>query len=147
VTAEEIGIWVVFVFGGVLAYWILRSLGRARSDKANQLRDAQKNYRDLLELLKQHPTDPNVRERALAWGRHYSNLTRQGQGVAIFDEVALANDINAACAGAAQRPTTAPSPREASTEDRLSRLQDLFTKGIITEDEYQTRRARFLDEI
>ena len=115
-------------------------------DKTNkQLRRAFANYRQSLELLKQQPNNPELRQRALELGRYYSNLTRANRGVTVYDEVALANDINAACAGGshAARESTATRP----IEERLDQLKTLFEKGVIGEQEYSERRGKLLDEI
>src|SRR5215217_2106412 len=57
-------------------------------------------YRSSLSRLKKNPTNAELRGQTLELGRKYSNLTRNRKGVTIFDEVALKNDIDAACAGA-----------------------------------------------
>ena len=99
-----------------------------------QLQHAFTSYRQSLELLKQQPNDPELRQKALGLGRYYSNLTRSNKGVTVYDEVALSNDINAACAGAGQaaRESTATRP----IEERLDQLKALFEKGVIGEQEY-----------
>ena len=122
-------------------------------------------YQQCLARLKQDPTNANLRQQTLQLGRNYSALTRNGKGVALFDEVALMNDINAATAGAAnivnqqyqqpqyaqpqyQQPQqavmTAPQP---TIEDRLARLDQLKGQGVITEDEYISKRQQILSEI
>jgi hypothetical protein len=101
-------------------------------------------------LLKERPTDRDLRQRTLEWGRHYSNLTRQNQGVTVFDELALSNDINAACAGASRIASSTPSSASvdsAAVEDRLSKLKNLLDRGAITEDEYRDRRRSILAEV
>lgn len=70
------------------------------------IEEAKAAYAKALAELRSNPGDPALREAALAWGRHYAAKTRGG-GVALFDEVALANDLNAAGAG-----TAAPRPSE-----------------------------------
>jgi hypothetical protein len=65
-----------------------------------RLREAELRYRESLRLLRQQPTDPDVREEVLRLGRVYSNLARDSKGRTLFDEVAIRNDIDAACAGA-----------------------------------------------
>ena len=61
---------------------------------------AKKSYEESLSELTLAPTNPELKQRTLALGRTYSNLTRDQKGQTIFDEVALMNDINAACAAA-----------------------------------------------
>jgi putative oligomerization/nucleic acid binding protein len=128
----------VFVIG-IAAYFI--NLQRINK----QLSDAYYAYMGCLADLKQRPYDPNLRERALQAGRHYSNLTRSNKGVTIFDEMALANDLNAACAGAAQ-PAHSPEVIIPPIEERLARLKKLLDSGTINEDEYRARRGKLLDE-
>jgi hypothetical protein len=70
------------------------------------------------------------------------------KGVTIYDEVALANDINAACAAAGHLALQASvTSTSQSIEDRIERLKSLFDKKVITEQEYKERRAKLLDEV
>jgi len=73
---------------------------KAQARQAQILGEAKAAYQDSLTQLKADPTNSNLRETTLHFGRTYSNLTRNNKGVTIFDEVALSNDINAACGGA-----------------------------------------------
>jgi len=104
------------------------------------LRAAWEAYQNALTQLKNEPNSHEIRLRALQCGRRYSDLTRNNSGVTIFDEVALKNDIDAACAGAVSIKTN-------SVEERLSTLQLLFASGHITDSEYQRRRQTILDSI
>lgn len=120
----------------------------AASEKERRLREAEAAYRSSLAKLKKQPTNPDLRQTTLALGRAYSNLTRDSKGVTLFDEVALSNDINAACAAAmAPQIAPAPAPSAATPEARLSRLADLKNRGLITEDEYVAERRRILSEL
>jgi hypothetical protein len=94
---------------GIAVAFYIRSqaeAARKRREAEEQYRaslsEAEGNYRRMLEILRSNPTDPEMREKALKWGRRFAELTRQpvGSSVTIYDEVALSNDINAACAGA-----------------------------------------------
>jgi type II secretory pathway pseudopilin PulG len=107
---------------------------------------ARRAYEEALRALASDPANAQVRTRALALGRNYSNYTRNQSGVTLFDEVALMNDINAACAAVSvQRPHVVPTPQPtASVEDRLTRLHDLKTRGLISEGEYDERRREIL---
>ena len=62
-----------------------KDLDKAQARQAQILAEARATYQDSLTKLKADPTN--------------SNLTRNNKGVTVFDEVALANDINAACGG------------------------------------------------
>lgn len=107
------------------------------------------NYLNALNALTFHPTDANLKQQTLDLGRKFATLTRQYQGVdavTIFDEVALMNDINAACAGA-----TVVSGKETvnnpTVEERLAKLSKLKEKNLINKEEYKARRHKILDEI
>jgi hypothetical protein len=108
--------------------------------------EASANYYASLALLKAHPASADLRERTLDLGRIYSNLTRNNAGLTVFDEVALMNDINAACANVAV--ASAPnSPVGLNIEERLAKLTELRTKQLIDDSEYQARRQKILDAI
>jgi len=130
---------VVFIVG--LVIMLGQNAGRGK-EKA----EAEAAYRASLAALKMAPTDADLKEDSLRKGRVYSNLTRNRQGVTMFDEVALMNDINAASAGAgAPRPTREGADK--TIEARLSSLQQLKAKNLISEQEYQQRRAEILKEV
>ena len=110
----------------------------ARAEYAAAQEAARRAYQEALGQLKNHPANPEVRERALSLGRTCAAYMRNPDSVTLFDEVALMNDINAACAAAfAARPP-------ASIEDRLTRLHDLRARGLISEGEYDERRREIL---
>lgn len=109
-------------------------------DQQKKLAAALRAYQESLERLKADPNKPELRQKALQLGRVYSNLTREKKGVTVYDEVALKNDIDAACAGAV-------SVQNRSIEERLARLHQLHAGGHISDDEYRRRRQSILDEV
>ncbi len=117
--------------------------------KAKALEAAKQAYLKALSTLKSDPTNADRKQRTLALGRAYSNLTRDKKGNTVFDEVALMNDINAACAAASVSPerqlAVAAPPK--SIEERLSTLGQLKDKGLIEHSEYEKRRAEILGSI
>ncbi len=115
--------------------------------KAKALAAGRTAYHNSLKKLKASPTNADLREETLQLGRKYSNLTRRKKGVTIFDEVALSNDINAACAGAMNIHESKVSKPDQTIELRLHRLSELKAKGLIDDDEYAERRERILDEV
>jgi len=133
---------VVGVFGGAIWY---------AKDKARKLAAANAAYRSSLAKLKHDPTNADLKQHTLALGREYSNLTRDSKGVSLFDEVALSNDINAACAGATRHPPAAnlasAAPNGGSLETRLSRLAELQLRGLVSAQEFQEQRTRILQEL
>lgn len=117
-----------------------------------KLKEARQAYRDSLQKLGEHPTHRALRQRTLELGRAYSNLTRGKKGVTLFDEVALMNDINAACGSAmtvvnARQRQPGSSSGEPSTEQRLARLRELHAKGVIDDEEYRGQRSRILGSL
>ena len=136
---------ILFLFGiivipiGLIEYRKQRRLA--------EIKAAKNAYNEALLQLKMKPFDPDLKQRALYLGRVYANLTRNKRGVAIFDEVALMNDINAACASAINQTALAQPANTLSVEARLEQLSKLKEKGLINSHEYDERKQRILDEI
>src|SRR5690348_9095785 len=84
--------WIVLI---AIAWWVI-----AQMMKGYNHEEAKKKYLHNLEMLKQDPNNPDLRQATLAMGRYYSNLMRDSKGHTTFDELALKNDIDAACARA-----------------------------------------------
>jgi len=139
---------VLFIFGAIAS-------SGARSQ-------AKTVYQASLKQLSQDPTNPELRQKTLELGRRYSNLTRNNKGVSLFDEVALMNDINAACGGttaiakpgspskATAKPGNFTRPTvnvEMSLQDRLMRLSQLKEQGLVNDEEYQAERQQLLNEV
>ena len=121
-----------------------KQMNAARAAEAARLKAASDAYADALRQLKANPTNADLRQRTLQLGRTYSNLTRNQTGVTVFDELALSNDINAACGGAA---TLVANKQTQSIESRLQQLAELKSRGLIREEEYVTRRKQIIDEV
>ncbi len=62
------------------------------------LASAYADYQNSLTKLQQEPSSTN-RVNALNLGRRYASLCREGGQIAVFDEVALQNDLNSYGAG------------------------------------------------
>jgi hypothetical protein len=116
---------------------------------AQQEKDAAlAKYQRSLGILKDRPNDAGLRQETLALGRHYSNLMRDKKGHTTFDEVALMNDINAACAGAQQMTTAPPASADAGDiEARLRKLQSLKEKGLIDDADYRKRKEEIMSQV
>lgn len=128
----------------VLVLLILILEAESQRKKREKAKEA---YYSSLEELKHSPSDPELRQEVLELGRDYSRLTRKGK-VVLYDEVALMNDINAACAGASMPGSSSARGRLAATlTERLENLETLRKRGLVSEDEYSSQRARLLDEL
>jgi hypothetical protein len=64
-----------------------------------ELERAREAYTASLEQLKTESTCSDCRQEALRLGRIYMGMTREDRKVTIYDETAIANDINAAAGG------------------------------------------------
>lgn len=115
-----------------------------------QIAAAKKAYDESLTELRHDPTNANLRQKALELGRSYSNLTRKNKGVALFDEVALMNDLNAVAGGTmamAGSPLNQAGNSRRSVEERLSELTALRERDLINDVEYRERRSSILSEV
>jgi hypothetical protein len=125
-----------------------KAQARAAARELEAQAQARAAYEQSLIELKSDPASADIRQKTLYLGRAYSNLTRSSQGVTLFDEVALMNDINAACGGVALAGKGEPAAlAKGSIEERLARLGELRVQGLIDEEEYSARRQRILDEV
>jgi Flp pilus assembly protein TadB len=134
--------WVIFFAALIAIIW-----ASAASANAVQKRkeEARSNYQRSLSDLKRNPANADLRQRTLELGRTYSNLMRDQKGNTVFDEVALMNDINAACAATLHVVSAPPSSND--LEERLRVLQGLKDKGLIDDAEYAKRKADILAQI
>ena len=109
--------------------------------EARYLQQAKEVYEASLVRLRERPNDPDCKQEALRLGRLYAEWTRhrQGTNVTLFDEVALANDLQAACAAAATQQVT--------PERRLQSLEGLREAGLLSEQEYQAKRKEIVDQL
>lgn len=130
-----------FVISIVLVVIVMAS-GNEKAKEAARLA-----YLEALEKLKKNPSSSDLRQQALATGRSYANLVRDNKGNTTFDEVALMNDINAACANAHAQPDMARIEASVSIEERLTKLQSLRDTGLISDDDHQTRKREILGQI
>lgn len=74
--------------------------------RARELERAKQAYLEALAQLTVNPSDNHLRIATLAAGRHYADLARRAAGAkgrAMFDEVALNNDLSARVATAPAR--------------------------------------------
>ncbi len=105
-------------------------------------------YNDcFLEALKKDPTNANLKQDTLKCGRLYSSLTRfistKDNRVTIFDEMALNNDITAACAGS----NNIVVQQSDDNFDKIKKLAELKEKGLINDEEYETKRKELLSKM
>ena len=127
----------------------LRDSDRRNKLKQERIEQAKKKYQTDLNLLRKTPTDASQRQKTLMSGREYARLLREDKKETIFDEIALMNDLNAIAGGQVE---TEAKPRvevkeEKSIEERLRILEDLKSKELLSEEEYQQRKSDILGQI
>jgi hypothetical protein len=132
----------------ILIVVVVVIVGIVNGNKAEKEKEkARQAYISSLEKLKENPTNPNLKQRTLQLGRDYSNLTRNKEGVALFDEVALMNDINAACAAASISGLSHGVSSSSTIQEKISTLTSLYEQGVIDEAEFQQRKKQILDNL
>lgn len=145
-SSESCLVIIVLAIGGYILLVFMNR--RAFLQRLYAARDA---YQAALAELKANPTNPDIKQKTLELGRIYSAVTRQNKTVTLFDEMALSNDINAATAAATvAAPAAAPiaaAVDRPTAEERLSKLNDLRLRGVISEAEYTEKRQKILDEM
>jgi type II secretory pathway pseudopilin PulG len=153
---DKVAACLSLIFAIIVVLFLAKYLGNSfkksqqkAEQQAQELENARIAYQTSLAQLKQNPTNADLKQTTLALGRIYSNLTRDKEGLTTFDEVALMNDINAACASAtvASNPNQPASEPRQTIEERLARLTELKAKGLIDEAEYNARRQKIIDEV
>jgi rubrerythrin len=149
---EKVFLFLVLIgFVAGLIFLVLRQERLRQEDIRRKLRaiyDAEDRYKKSLEALKNNPADANRKQKSLQFGRELAELGRRYEGtpgVTIFDEMALMNDINAACAAAPSLSTKTETSQ--TLEERLAKLSDLKAKNLLSEQEYNERRREILNEI
>ena len=116
------------------------------------LKTAKLNYLNALARLKEDPANASLRQETLSLGRAYANLTRNKKGQTLFDEMALMNDINAACASTqhvvqANALPVSALPVSGDIEGRLNALTNLKNKGLIDADDFSRRKQEIISQI
>lgn len=145
----------VAMFGGL--FWLLFKVRKNEEKKKQDKVNAANAYQQALLELRNNPSNPMLKQKALDAGRYSAGLNRGGH-VAIFDELAIKNEIDA-CAGQMpmpplpayqQPPAVLPQQlqrNQMSIDQRLGQLEDLKSRGLINQDEYSDRRKAILNNL
>ncbi|HRH40476.1 MAG TPA: hypothetical protein PKY82_02440 [Pyrinomonadaceae bacterium] len=137
-----LGIIIVLLLFAVIGFLLYRKQSARYKKKA----DIFKKYQQSLSRLRTNPNDAELKQRTITLGRTYSNLTRNKNGDIAFDEMALMNEINAACANA-QPVQFQNSTTKSTIQERLLQLQKLKEQNLLSDNEYNARRQQILNEI
>jgi len=150
------GLCYLSAFGGFvgLVYWHYQSLEKLKKEEAAKMQKiakmteaAKTAYEESLARLRKDPNNASLRHETLKLGRAFSYLTRNQTGVPIYAEVAIKNDIDAACAGAVMMAKPEEQTERETVKQRIANLDELREAGMISDVEYNERRKRILDSI
>lgn len=112
-------------------------------EKETRLEDAREDYHESLRELADDPGDQALKEEAFIRGIVYAGLMRDTGRENEFDEETATEDIQRAL-----RLGQVARPREnVSAVERLSELVAVWEAGLITEEEYNAKRAEILADI
>jgi len=131
--------WVGILVGAVV-FGILIAMANAKA-----LGAARVAYETALEKLSAAPHDNDLRVAALSAGRNYATIARKqagAKGVAVFDEIALQNDLTARLGSGVAASTPAPAAED--RVDKLSKLAELRDKGVLTAEEFESEKRKLL---
>lgn len=137
--------WMLIILAALAVLAIMDGRSKSKATKKAYL-----DYQISLGKLKDSPRSANLRQETLRLGRAYSHLIRDKKGQTVFDEVALMNDITAACGGAGSAETE-PLKTVVSSQDtievRLQKLQSLRDRNLIDDAEYRSLRQDILNTV
>lgn len=131
--------WVLLAIGGVVG--VVMAVSQAKAMAA-----AKAAYEAALAALSAEPHSNDRRIAALNAGRHYAELARKkagSKGVALFDEVAMQNDLTARLGAGA----TSPAKTASGGDDRvakLTKLAELRDKGVLSPEEFDAEKKKLL---
>jgi 2-keto-3-deoxy-galactonokinase len=136
---------VELILLGLVAYVIGTIFRRLRTKQ--RLEVARQAYARALARLSEDPDDNARRLFALDCGQHYAALARQAagnRGVAIFDEVALQNDLTARLG---KKVSIAQSDSATDRLSLLERLSQLRIQGALTDEEFEREKQQLLGAV
>lgn len=115
---------------GWIGYFLLKP--KKRINRANFA------YEALLNRLKRHPNDPDLREETLRLGRHLCKVAPFE-----YNENSVMNDINVVCGGKVE--VTNPGVLQGSRiAQEIGKLGQLFLQGVLTAEEFERAKSLFL---
>ena len=133
--------WMILALTGAAVFAIAIAAAMATAAKKARLA-----YEEALSALSREPHSNERRVAALSAGRAYAAVARSragGKGSAVFDEVALQNDLNARL-GAGHAMSVAPPAAPQDRIARLAQLGELRASGTLTPEEFESEKRKVL---
>ena len=99
------------------------------------------DYKNALSELQKNPSKPELRNKALALGRilvegEKQKQIRNKQHIPKYTEQSLSNDLMVCLSGNTSAPV--------NTAEEIQKLNDLYSSGIISQEEFERGKALFL---
>lgn len=114
-----------------------------RAEKEDQLEDAREDYYQSLRALAMSTDDRDLKEEAFVRGIVYAGLMRSAGREREFDEENVAEDIQRTL----RTGQKSRGQKRAATLERLRELETIREAGLITEEEYESKRAEIIASI
>jgi hypothetical protein len=112
-------------------------------EKETRLEDAREDYYRSLRALEKAAGDQALKEEAFIRGIVYAGLMRDARRDREFDEETVTADIERAL----RLGKAARAQENAGALERLRELQTVREAGLITEEEYEKKRAEIMASI
>lgn len=136
-SAAQLGLSLALLAG---QFGLSRAQFEAKQE--DRLDDARDAYYESLRALEQDADNQRLKEEAFIRGIIYAGLMRDDGQESSFDETTVTEDIlRALRLGAKGRPD------RPDAVERLRELEAVREAGLITDEEYKTKREEILDEI
>lgn len=116
---------------------------RMRAAKADRLEDAREDYYQSLRALERAADDQALKEEAFVRGIVYAGLLRDAGRERDFNEETVAEDIQRAL----RLGEKIGGRKRSGALERLRELETVWEAGLITEEEYENKRAEILASI
>lgn len=130
---------------GISAGTVLLLQGRLHmlQEKENRLEDVREEYFESLRALEAHSGDQSLKEEAFMRGIVYAGLMRDAGREHEFDEETVTADIQRVL----RLGQNVSRQENAGSLERLRELAALRDAGLISEEEYQKKRAEIIASI
>gem|GEM_PF-3472659 len=135
--------WTDFHTGAIIAAVVIALVSVALFANIESILWAQKEteYRNALSELQKNPSNPELRNKVLALGRNLIEDERKKKignkdHIPKYTEQSLSNDLMVCLSGNTSAPV--------NTAEEIQKLNDLYSSGIITQEEFERGKALFL---